>query len=125
MNQMKLTLDKIKSVILLCLLTVAALTVHSTLLLSQTVYSVKYANQADIKVYIVKYESQADLIVHKVKYANQVNSKGLWFFTDYPNQAKKKIFFVEYPNQADLKIYFTEYSNKAQWRNKSKEHLVH
>ena len=30
---------------------------------AQTVYSVKYESQADVKVFVVDYESQADLLV--------------------------------------------------------------
>ena len=32
---------------------------------AQTVYSVKYESQADVKVFVVAYESQADLLVYK------------------------------------------------------------
>ncbi|MDY0100004.1 MAG: DUF6150 family protein [Bacteroidales bacterium] len=61
----------------------------------------------------------------KVKYPNQAGeNNGLWFFTDYPNQARKKIYFVEYENQADLKIYFVGYKNQAGWREKKKMHLM-
>ena len=42
---------------------------------AQKVFSVDYANQADIKVFVVKYENQADLKVFKVKYANQAGWK--------------------------------------------------
>jgi hypothetical protein len=38
---------------------------------AQKVFSVEYANQADVKVFVVKYENQADLKVFKVKYENQ------------------------------------------------------
>ena len=68
-------------------------------LFSQKVFSVNYANQADVKVYVVKYENQADLKVYKVKYENQAgDNNGKWFFTQYENQAKKSIFFVPYEN---------------------------
>ncbi len=72
------------------------------------------------------YENQADLKVFKVGYPNQVSKNdGLWFFTDYENQADKTIFFVNYENQADLKIYFVKYANQAGWNNKSKMHLMY
>lgn len=58
---------------------------------AQKVYSVKYANQADVKVFVVDYPNQADLKVYKVKYNNQAGKNdGLWFFTQYDNQADKK-----------------------------------
>lgn len=38
---------------------------------AQKVYSVQYANQADVKVYVVKYENQADLKIFFVEYENQ------------------------------------------------------
>lgn len=89
---------------------------------SQKIYSVDYANQADIKVYVVEFENQCDLKVYKVDYANQVDgNKGLWYFVEYGNQADKKIFFVDYENQSDLKVFFVEYQNQAGWRNKSKQ----
>ena len=50
----------------------------------QKVFSVEYANQADVKVFVVDYENQADLKVYKVKYQNQADkNEGRWFFTDY------------------------------------------
>ncbi|MFZ4671620.1 MAG: DUF6150 family protein [Flavobacterium sp.] len=51
-------------------------------------------------------------------------NEGRWFFTDYTNQADKKIHFVKYANQADLKIYFVKYENQADWNNKSKIQLM-
>ena len=94
--------------------------------LAQSVFSVDYENQADLKVFVVKYENQADLKVFKVKYQNQAGENdGKWFFTDYANQAKKKIYFVKYENQADLKIFFVEYENQAGWRSQSKIHLMY
>jgi hypothetical protein len=93
---------------------------------SQKVFSVNYANQADVKVYVVKYENQADLKVYKVKYENQAGeNNGKWFFTQYENQAKKSIFFVPYENQADLKIFFVDYENQAGWRNAAKKQLLY
>ena len=57
-----------------------------------------------------------------MKYENQAGeNNGKWFFTQYPNQAKKKIYFVDYPNQADLKFFFVQYENQAGWRNKEKK----
>ena len=50
---------------------------------------------------------------------------GKWFFTDYANQAKKKIYFVKNENQADLKIYFVNYENQAGWNKDKKKHLMY
>ena len=80
---------------------------------AQKVYSVDYANQADVKVFFVKYENQAG------------TNDGKWFFTKYPNQTKKKIFFVEYENQADIKIFFVDYENQAGWQKASKKSLLY
>jgi len=63
---------------------------------AQKIYSVEYANQANVKVFVVDYENQAD----------------------------KKIHFVNYTYQADLKIYFVKYENQAGWNNKSKIQLM-
>lgn len=43
------------------------------------------------------------------------------FFTEYGNQADKKVFFTEYANQADIKIFYVEYSNQAGWNDTSKK----
>jgi len=95
-------------------------------LMAQKVFSVQYANQADVKVYVVKYESEADLKVYKVKYASEAgNNDGKWFFVDYANQAGKKIFFVDYESQADLKVFFVNYSSEAGWKNNSKKQLMY
>jgi len=81
--------------------------------ISQKVYSVDYANQADIKVFEVQYENQCDLKVFKVDNPNQVDgNRGLWHFVDYANQSELKVFFVQYQNQAG-------------WREKSKQHLIY
>lgn len=75
---------------------------------------------------MVDYPNQADLKVYKVKYDNQVGrNEGLWFFTQYPNQANKNIYFVKYPNLADLKIYFVAYPNLAGWVNEKKKQLLY
>ena len=73
-------------------------------LYAQKVFSVDYANQADVKVFVVKYQNQADLKVYKVKYDNQATGNdGRWFFTRYANQASKKIFFcgIRKPGQSE------------------------
>lgn len=108
------------------LLYILALCYASNFCFSQKVYSVNYANQADVKVFVVKYENQSDLKVFKVKYNNQAGkNNGNWFFVEHQNQADKKIFFVAYENQADLKIYFVQYKNQAGWRSKNKIHLMY
>ncbi|MFM9006074.1 MAG: DUF6150 family protein, partial [Flavobacteriales bacterium] len=50
---------------------------------------------------------------------------GKWFFTEYSNQAKKKVYFVNYENQDDFKIFFVDYENQAGWRNSSKKSLLY
>jgi len=93
---------------------------------AQTVYSVKYESQADVKVYVVEYESQADLLVFKEDYSSRAKgNEGNWFFVDYQSQAEKSIYFVKYESQADLKIYFVAYESRAGWRNKEKIHLMY
>ena len=68
------------------LLTLLAIILLPSLAFSQKVFSVDYANQADLKVYVVKYEYQCDLKVYKVDYSNQATgNEGLWYFVDYSN----------------------------------------
>ena len=67
------------------LLIVSLLFTYS-LAIAQKVFSVNYANQADVKVFVVDYENQADLKVFKVKFENQAGKNdGKWFFTKYAN----------------------------------------
>ena len=45
----------------------------------QTLYSVEYKSQADVKIFVVDYKSQADLLVYKVDYKSQAKgNEGLW-----------------------------------------------
>ncbi|MCH1534506.1 MAG: DUF6150 family protein, partial [Schleiferiaceae bacterium] len=93
---------------------------------AQTVYSVKYESQADVKVFVVDYESQADLLVFKESYSSRAKGNdGNWFFVDYQSQADKSIYFVKYESQADLKVYFVQYESRAGWQNKEKIHLLY
>ena len=91
----------------------------------QTVFPVKFINQADVKVFEVEFENQADLNVYRVDFRNGAEGcDGNWFFTQFENQASKKIFFVAFPNQADLKIFYVNFSNRAGWRNEEKKNLI-
>ncbi len=95
-------------------------------LAGQTVFTVDYASQADVKVFVVEYESQADLKVFKVPYASQAKgNEGKWFWVPYASQAHKKVVFVDYASQAELKIFFVKYESHAGWRNSAKKHLVY
>lgn len=100
-------------------------TISSGSLVAQTVFPVKFMNQADVKVFEVEYENQADLTVYRVDFRNRAEGcDGNWFFTQFENQASKKIFFVAFPNQADLKIFYVNFSNRAGWRNEEKKKLI-
>ena len=69
----------------------------SFLSISQKVYSVEYASQADVKVFVADYESRADLCVYKVDYSSQAGKNdGNWYFVEYVSQADKKIYFTDY-----------------------------
>ena len=81
--------------------------------LSIVVFLIFTINAAAQKVFSVEYQNQAS------------KNEGRWFFTDYPNQADKKIYFVKYANQADLKIYFVKYENQAGWNKKSKMQMFY
>lgn len=91
-------------------------------LFAQTVFPVKFATQADVKVYEVKFETQADLKLFQVDFQNQAtNCNGLWFYTDFVNQAQWKIFFTDFETQADLKVFYVKFRNQAGWRNEEKK----
>jgi hypothetical protein len=51
---------------------------------AQKVFSVEYANQANVKVFVVDYENQADLKIFFVKYENQAG----WI-----NSSKKSLMY--------------------------------
>ena len=66
------------------------------------------------------------LVVYKTKYSSEAtDNKGVWYFTQYKSEAKKKIYFTEYSSEADVKVYFTDYKSEAGWKNKSKQHLFY
>ncbi len=91
---------------------------------AQTVFPVKFATQANIKVYEVDFESQADLNVFLVDFQNQATDCiGLWFCTDFVNQAQWKIYFTDFETQADIKIFYVKFRNQAGWRNEEKKSL--
>lgn len=93
---------------------------------SQTVYSVNYKSDADVKVYVAEYKSDADLVVYKCDYKSDAKGNdGLWFFVKYKSDAKKKVYFVKYKSDADLIIWFSEYKSDAGWRNKEKQYLMY
>ena len=110
-----------KIVSILALLVAFAAASHA-----QTVYSVSYKSDADVKVYVTNNKSDADLVVYKCSYKSDAQgNKGLWHFVNYKSDAKKKIYFVEYKSDADLVIYFTNYKSDACWRRKEKQHLMY
>ena len=75
---------------------------------------------------IRSYKNNADLVVYKTDYKNDAGENdGIWYFTEYPGDAKKKIYFTDYKGDADLVIYFSEYKGYAGWQNKSKKHLMY
>ena len=92
---------------------------------AQTVYSVDYKSDADIKVFVSEYKSDADLVVYKTEYkSDATGNNGIWHFVKYKSDAKKKIYFVQYKSDADLIIYFSQWKSDAGWRNNSKKHLM-
>ncbi len=87
---------------------------------AQTVFPVKFATQAHVKVYEVDFDTQADLKVFRVDFQNQATKcSGLWFYTDFVNQAQWKIFFTDFETQTDLKIFYVDqyfiYGDKRKW----------
>ena len=74
----------------LLLLTIALLAGIS--MKAQKVYSTQYASDAQVKVFVCDYASDADLVVYKAQYSSDAgDNNGVWFFTDYASDAKKKI----------------------------------
>lgn len=93
---------------------------------AQTVFSVDYKSDADVKVFVARYQSDADLVVYRAKYKSDAGENdGVWFFTEYKSDAKKKVFFVDYKSDADLVIFFSEYKSDAGWKTNSKKHLMY
>jgi hypothetical protein len=51
---------------------------------AQSIFTVDYDSQAEIKAFVVDYESQADLLVYKAKYKSEaIGNEGLWHFVKY------------------------------------------
>ncbi len=89
-----------------------------------TVFPVKFATQANVKVYELDFETQADLKVFRVDFQNQATDcSGLWFYTDFVTQAQWKIFFTDFETQAGLKTFYVKFRNQAGWRNEEKKLL--
>ena len=79
-----------------------------------------------VKVQVSDYKYEADLVVYKTTYKYEADgNKGVWYFTDYKYDAKKKIYFTDYKYEADLVIYFTTYKYEAGWQKKEKQHLMY
>ncbi len=117
MQVMKRLKKKSKAIPMLFLIFAAPLS-------AQTVYPVKFATQADVKIHEVKFETQADLKVFRVAFKNQATDcSGLWYYTNFENQVQWKIFFTDFETQANLKIFYVKFRNQAGWRNEEKKHL--
>lgn len=95
---------------------------------AQKMHSVDHEYQADVKVFVVYAEYRADLIVYRTDCAynaKEDENKGIWFFTEKPYQADKKVYFVDHEYQADIRVYFTDRPYRAGWRKKDKQPLLY
>jgi hypothetical protein len=53
----------------------------TTITSAQSIFTVDYVSQAEIKAFVVDYESQADLLVYKAKFKSEaIGNEGLWHF---------------------------------------------
>ena len=65
-------------------------------------------------------------MVYKTTYKSEADAnKGIWFFTTYKSEAKKKIWFTDYKSEADIVIYFTDYKSEAGWKKNAKKHMMY
>ena len=56
----------------------------TTITSAQSIFTVDYVSQAEIKAFVVDYESQADLLVYKAKYKSEaIGNERLWHFVKY------------------------------------------
>lgn len=92
---------------------------------SQKIYSCDNKYDADFIVFVAENKYDADLLVYKVetKY-DAVENKGLWFFVENKYDADKLIYFADNKYDADLRVYFVENKYSAEWRDRSKMHLL-
>lgn len=97
-----------------------------TLLKAQTICSVKFPAEADVKVYVAHGSgANPDLVVYKVGTADSAGTNnGLWYFTTLSSAAQKKIYFDMDSTDADMKIQFTNTIGNAGWLNSSKTPLM-
>ena len=105
---------------------IISLTLLSTTVSAQKIFSVDQSYKADVRVYVVDQSYQADLLVFRVDAQYKAGKNdGKWFFTDANYKADKKIYFEDAAYKADLKIFFVDAAYKAKWEDKSKMHLLY
>lgn len=82
--------------------------------ISQKVFTVSHASQADVILYETSRKSEADILIYKVDYASQVNPvKGFWLDVAYASKADWKIYWTNYRMQAECSVYFVRYRSQA------------
>ncbi len=118
MNQTDVILNQIIKMNIVRLLTAAAFIFLLTETKAQVIYETKFKNEATKKVYITDNPSEANIIVFKSEWKSDAKKEsGLWFFTEWKNEADMLVYFTEIRSESDIVIYYTTYKDEAGKRN--------
>ena len=118
MSATDVTLNQIIKMKFLKVFTTIAIIFLLTETRAQVVYETKAKHEATKKVYVTDNPSEANIIVFKSEWkSDAAKESGLWFFTEWKNEADMLIYFTEIRSEADLIICYTTYKGEAGKRN--------
>lgn len=81
---------------------------------AQSVYVSEWKKEAGKIIYVTDNPAEADLIVYKSEWKSDAKKEsGIWYFTEWKNDADMIIYFTQYRSEADMVIYYTKDKNEA------------
>lgn len=81
---------------------------------AQVIYETKIKEEATKKVYVTDNPSEANIIVFRSEWkSDATKDSGMWFFTEWKNEADMLIYFTGMRSEADLIICYTTYEGEA------------
>ena len=91
---------------------------------TQVVYTVDAAPEADLVVFMTDSEEKSDLKVFFVEEKSQLGKEGVWVGTFNLSEANVKVYFTFEEQEAQLKIFVVDNEAAAGWRNTEKRALM-
>ncbi len=86
---------------------------------SQVIYITTVKENADKKIFITDNPADADVIVFKSEWKSDAQKdSGIWFFTDWKNEADMQVYVTEWRSEADIVICYTPHKEEAVWRKR-------